>query len=59
MSKTLETLKSQLNIARNLSYYGKYPQAITNFEAIQSKIEIEIFHISDKILLLEWNKLLE
>lgn len=58
MSKALETLKVDLVRARNLSYFGKYPESVAEFGRIITMIESEIFRMNDKILLAEWNKLL-
>ena len=59
MSKVLETLKVDIVRARNLSYFGKYQESVASFSKIITIIEAEIFRMNDKILLEEWNKLLE
>ena len=58
MSKTLEALKVEVNRARNLSYFGKYLQSSKEFDKVIEKVESEIFRINDKLLITEWNKLL-
>jgi hypothetical protein len=59
MSQVLDALKVDLVRARNLTYFGKYQESVTEFNKIIGTIEDEIFRINDKVLLVEWNKLLE
>ena len=57
MSKVLESLKPSVTKARNLTYFGRYAESISEFSKIIACLEIEIAQVQDKLLIEEWNKL--
>ena len=57
MSKVLESLKPSVTKARNLTYFGRYAESITEFSKIIACIEVELQNIHDRLLIEEWNKL--
>jgi hypothetical protein len=59
MLKLLESIKAEVTRSRNLSYYGKYTEAVASFTDVIDKISSQISQVTDRTLLTEWNRLLE
>lgn len=59
MSKLLEDIKQSITKSRNLSYCGKYKESVTGFDQVIETIMGYLPSISDKLLTVEWNNLLE
>jgi katanin p60 ATPase-containing subunit A1 len=58
MLQLLEKFKVDITKSRSLAYFGKYPEAISEFNKVIDKIKNETDNnIYDKILLAEWSKL--
>ena len=59
MSQQLESLKAEAVKSRNLALYGKYDEAIHNYNTIIDTVASAISTLHDKALINEWNRLLE
>lgn len=59
MSKLLEDLKQSINKSRNLAYCGKYKESVASFDQVIDTLSSYIPSLTDKLLILEWNNLLE
>ena len=52
-------MKTEITKCRNMTYGGKYTEAIAHFTSIIDVISSQIPTLKDKTLLSEWNRLLE
>ena len=51
MSKVLENIKPTLTKARNLTYFGRYAESVSEFDKIIACLEVEVGAIQDRLLI--------